>query len=734
MNRFLLSLLLLMAFEVEAQVNNAISFHAIVKNSFGEVFTRTGLSVNAKILSANNCILREEQFNGIAITDGYLNLWIGRGIVGGHDPGLTMKETMDNSHVISSGPSQPGGLVCLDGTGNVDGGVTSFNPAVSGTKRKFRLSVVIDGQNLFADFDMGTTAYALNAESLQGKSPADFIMSNSAQGVTQNNIESIFSRFTKLDAILGRFDATGVNLGANITGNAATATTATVADSIAGGLNGLLPNQTGKAGLYLRTDGTNVSWEAVAGGSGSLSSVGLNLPNIFSVSGSPLTADGSIVASLVSQNASYVLAAPNASAGVPTFRPLTVSDISNAGSAALYHVPVTGDAGITELVKGDDSRLTNARPIPDNTITTVKIQDGAVTNDKLATGISAGKISGLGGLATKDFVDLSTSDVTGTLAASRMPALTGDVVSTAGSVATVIGNNVVTSAKFRQSIARSVVGVSGNATADVTDIQGTANQVLRVDSLGTTLNFGAVNLASTSAVTGALPIANGGTGATTAALARTALSAAVSGTNGDITSLTAVTSLSSSSALSLTSASNTNINITPGGTGRVILGGNVGLGVPSPTEKLEVSGNVKATSFISTSDSRLKTSVETLRGLDTILRLRGVHFRWISDLTPELGLIAQEVEQVAPELVVTDSRGFKAVKYSNIVAPLIESTKELYGLCVDTSNKVKAQSRGIATVETQVQKLENKILKLDAENAELRSRLEALEKAIYEAR
>jgi len=55
-----------------------------------------------------------------------------------------------------------------------------------------------------------------------------------------------------------------------------------------------------------------------------------------------------------------------------------------------------------------------------------------------------------------------------------------------------ITNNAVTNAKFRQGVARSVVGVTGNATADVADIQGTADQVLRVTTAGTALSFGTV--------------------------------------------------------------------------------------------------------------------------------------------------------------------------------------------------------------------------------------------------
>lgn len=62
-----------------------------------------------------------------------------------------------------------------------------------------------------------------------------------------------------------------------------------------------------------------------------------------------------------------------------------------------------------------------------------------------------------------------------------------------GTVATAgIANNAIDNTKIRQGVARSVIGVTGNATANVADIQGTADQVLRVNTAGTALAFGTV--------------------------------------------------------------------------------------------------------------------------------------------------------------------------------------------------------------------------------------------------
>ena len=67
---------------------------------------------------------------------------------------------------------------------------------------------------------------------------------------------------------------------------------------------------------------------AVAGsGSGTVTSVGLSLPNIFTVSGSPVTTTGSLTAALASQSANLIFSSPNGSSGQPTFRSLVASDL-----------------------------------------------------------------------------------------------------------------------------------------------------------------------------------------------------------------------------------------------------------------------------------------------------------------------------------------------------------------------------------------------------------------------
>jgi hypothetical protein len=74
------------------------------------------------------------------------------------------------------------------------------------------------------------------------------------------------------------------------------------------------------------------AWEQASGvtatgGGGTVTSVGLSLPAIFTVTGSPVTASGTLTAALASEAANTVLAGPTGSAGVPTFRTLVAADV-----------------------------------------------------------------------------------------------------------------------------------------------------------------------------------------------------------------------------------------------------------------------------------------------------------------------------------------------------------------------------------------------------------------------
>jgi hypothetical protein len=78
------------------------------------------------------------------------------------------------------------------------------------------------------------------------------------------------------------------------------------------------------------------------------------------------------------------------------------------------------------------------------------------------------------------------------------------------------------------------------------------------------------------------------------------------------------------------------------------------------------------------SDERLKENIQTVpAALDKVMQLRGVSFDWRDEPGGSvLGVVAQEVEAVVPEMVHTNEDGYKSVGYSQISALLIEAVKE----------------------------------------------------------
>ena len=94
------------------------------------------------------------------------------------------------------------------------------------------------------------------------------------------------------------------------------------------------------------------------------------------------------------------------------------------------------------------------------------------------------------------------------------------------------------------------------------------------------------------------------------------------------------------------------------------------------------------------SDERLKKDIDPINlGLEAILQLEGKTYKWSDPSRSQqthIGLIAQEVEKVIPEVVTEDENGFKAIAYAKLTTILIEAIKEQQNRITELENQNQA--------------------------------------------
>jgi len=102
----------------------------------------------------------------------------------------------------------------------------------------------------------------------------------------------------------------------------------------------------------------------------------------------------------------------------------------------------------------------------------------------------------------------------------------------------------------------------------------------------------------------------------------------------------------------------------------------VGVGTTIPSTTLQVAGTITCVDINSTSDVRLKENIHSIdNALDKVMQINGVEFDWKETKEPSVGVIAQDIEEIIPE-VVKISGDIKTVNYNGLVGVLIEAIKE----------------------------------------------------------
>ena len=156
----------------------------------------------------------------------------------------------------------------------------------------------------------------------------------------------------------------------------------------------------------------------------------------------------------------------------------------------------------------------------------------------------------------------------------------------------------------------------------------------------------------------------------------------------DTTNVTAAGALMDSECASLASVKAINQGLT---TTSDVRFDSIGIGTAAPG----TSGVLRATNDIVafySSDERLKDNIEVIPNcLGRLKDIKGVEFDWNDNQSVyeghDIGVIAQDIEKIAPSLVTDRDNGYKAVKYEKLTAILIQAVKELHAKVEELENK-----------------------------------------------
>jgi hypothetical protein len=161
--------------------------------------------------------------------------------------------------------------------------------------------------------------------------------------------------------------------------------------------------------------------------------------------------------------------------------------------------------------------------------------------------------------------------------------------------------------------------------------------------------------------------------------------------------------------------------------------GNVGIGTPTPGQKLDVNGTIHASNLnggattLSTdasgniirtpSDARLKNNIMPIsNALSQVMKMHGVTYNFINaerfGANRQMGFLAQELEKIIPEAVSSGGE-YKSVNYPVLTALLTEAMKE-------QQKQINEQQRQVDELKKDKQQQEERINGLDKEIAELK--------------
>ena len=169
--------------------------------------------------------------------------------------------------------------------------------------------------------------------------------------------------------------------------------------------------------------------------------------------------------------------------------------------------------------------------------------------------------------------------------------------------------------------------------------------------------------------------------------------------------------------------------------------GNVGIGSIANTQTsfsniltlpntASTAGRGLANAWSTYSSIRWKTNIQPIQGaLDMIQRLRGVRFNWKSGGKEDVGLVAEEVGQVVPEIVTYEKNGKDAqsLDYTRLVPVLIQGIKEQQTTIQEQQTRIEQLTTRNSEQQATIQQLQDQF---NNENEKLLERIGILERTV----
>ena len=124
---------------------------------------------------------------------------------------------------------------------------------------------------------------------------------------------------------------------------------------------------------------------------------------------------------------------------------------------------------------------------------------------------------------------------------------------------------------------------------------------------------------------------------------------------------------------------------------------------------INIAGDSEAANHVSTSDRRLKKNIRVIKDcISKVKKIRGVNFTWIKDGRKDFGVIAQDIEKVAPFAVHEKDDGYKTVDYSKLSTLFINAIKEQQQIIEDQQSEIDGLKEQFEDLNEKMEKILNK--------------------------